>query len=561
MSNAALAGEREAKKHSTRLGAYRKDGRSAIHRRKPPASAASIGVQFIQQLYNHRSCYADRLSAGQLDAIHIETPLEGFLIDQLRAGKDVILTGNPGDGKTHLIMKLEPLLSALGAEWHADASAEESYDVLLDIWKKARKRKKAFCLAINEWPLLEFIRAHDTSFKPLLEAREQIENGIVYGPTAEARAVVVVDLNNRSIVSSEIFGKLLSTLTDDRFYPECQSCPGRVGCHVPQARLALGEHRVRERLLCLLGLVTKRGYHVTMRDLQGFVAYLLTGGRCCEQLVAPDCQVAACGYFDLAFEGTSDLFDAIRSVFDPARVTHPLFDDELWSGTLPPDGWTALGQPSSPALMSQGVRMDVMRSVKRRFFFEHEEGEKLLQLLPQGERKFFDTLLDGAEHGDSVVKDLLGLINRFFDSRDGDDSSLRLWSRHRFDACWSPTYVSVRSVEANRFRLQVPRLPDSTAKAFTYQGDHVMLSAFRDGERVASLRVDLGLYQTLYDAQRGLPMALRSAEVRKRVDVFFNELSRAFQGQRDIEDVHIKNFRTREELRCRVDRKRQRFLL
>ena len=56
-------------------------------------------------------------------------------------------------------------------------------------------------------------------------------------------------------------------------------------------------------------------------------------------------------------------------------------------------------------------------------------------------------------------------------------------------------------------------------------------------------------------------MALRSAEVLKRVDVFFNELSRAFRTQREIEDVHIKNFETGEDLKFKVDRPHKRFVL
>jgi len=560
MSNAALVGEREASEYGPGPEGPRSEG-GGNSGRKPPPSAGDIGVRFIQQLYNHRSCYADRLTDEQLAAIHVETPLESFIIDQLRAGKDVILTGNPGDGKTHLIMKLQSALKAIGAEQHADATAEESYDVLLDIWRKARKRKKPFCLAINEWPLLEFIRAHSSAFKPLVEVREQIENGIVYGASADTQSVVVVDLNNRNLVSLDVFKKLLSTLTDDRFYPECRSCPAQRTCDVPRARRALAEPRVRERLFRVLELVTKRGHHVTMRDLQGFVAFLLTGGRSCEQLVAQEHEKNPRPYFNLAFEGDSALFDAVREVFDPARVTHPLYDDQLWSGGLKVEGWTPLGPPSPPPSKSPNDPIDSMRSAKRRFFFEHEDGEKLVQLLPQDERKFYEALSAAPEHGQRVVRDLLRLINRFFDARDEDDSVLRLWSRHRYDARWSPTYVSVRSVPADRFRLEVPRLPKSTAKAFTYQPDHVVLAAYRKDERVARLTVDLGLYRTLYDAQRGLPMALRSAEVLKRIDVFFNELSRAFRAQHDIEDVHIKNFETGEDLKFKVDRRHKRFAL
>jgi hypothetical protein len=562
MSAAAARGERETPTAEGHTGGAREsaggDG-SGGHRAPPPADG--IGVSFLQQLYNHRSCYADRLSDAQLAAIHVETPLEGFIVERLKAGVDVVLTGNPGDGKTHLIMRLLPTLRALGVEHHADATAEESYDVLLEQWRRARRRRKAFCLAVNEWPLLEFTRLHGEAFAPLREVRDQIDRGVIYDDQqAEVKSVVVVDLNHRNLVSLEVFKRLTGTLLDERFYPECPSCPAAAACDVPRARHALARERVRERIFQLLELVSKRGHHVTMRDLQGFVAYLLTGGRTCEQLVAEsDAQPRP--YYALAFEGESDLFTAIRAVFDPAAVTHPVFDEGLWSGATDPTAWTDLGPPTPPPCAAPGDPLDAMRAAKRRFFFEHADGDQLLRLLPQDERRFYDALDAAAGHGERVVRDLVRLVNRFFDPRDDTDGALRLWSRHRYDARWSPTYVSVRAVPADALRLEVPRLPRATADAFTFQPDHVLLSAHQGATRVARLTVDLSLFRTLFDAQRGLPMALRSGAVLKRLDGFFNELSRAFHAERELEDVHIKNFETGEDLRFKVDRVNRRFAL
>jgi hypothetical protein len=528
----------------------------------PPPPAGEIGVRFIQQLYNHRNCYADRLSETQLDAIHVETTLEPFILELLKAGKDVILTGNPGDGKTHLIMRMMPRIIELKAECHADATAEESYETLLDLWKAARKRQKPFCLAINEWPLLEFVKAHGDDFKPLQEIRSQVEKGVVYqDEPGKALSVVVIDLNNRNLVTKPVYERLVATLTSERFYPECPQCPARHTCDVPRARTALQQPRVADRLFTLLELTTKRGHHVTMRDLQGFLAFVLTGGRSCEQLVSPESEHRA--YSDLAFEGESDLFDAVRAVFDPAHVTHPLYDDALWMGELDPSGWTTLGPPSPPPsrVPDLSLTIEAMRTAKRRFYFENESGEDLLNLLPADEMYFFKALQNAATDNEGVVRELTRLINRFFDPRDTKDSAVRLWSRHCYDARWSPTYISVRSIGIDTFRIQIPRLPAHTKPAFHFQADHLIFAAYQNEKMVAQLMVDLPLYQTLYDARRGLPMALRSAEVTKRLDKFFNELGRSFQKAQNIEDVHIKNFKSGASLEFRVDRRQKRYAL
>lgn len=523
----------------------------------PPPRAGALGVEFIQKLYNHRSCYADRLDDEQLAAIHIETPLERFIVESLKAGRDVVLTGNPGDGKTHLIMRLLPTLEAIGAEHHADATAEESYETIVDAWQRARKRRRPFCLAINEWPLLELVTGFAPRFPALAEVRAQVEHGVVYDAGARRpESVVVIDLNNRNLIDHIIFDRLVSTLTSDRFYNECVECPARETCDVPRARRALVSDRVRERLFAMLDLVAKRERHVTMRDLQGFVAFLIAGGRTCAQLMAAQ---EPRPYYSLVFEGESDLFDAVRDVFDPARVTHPVFDEALWAGALDGPGWLGHAPTPAPPCAAPGDQVEAMRGVKRRFFFEHSDGGKLLDLLPQDERRFYEALMVADGQGERLARDLIRLINRFFDPRDDSDAALRLWSRHRYDARWSPTYVSVRSVPIDAFTLLVPRLPAATAKAHGFQPDHVVLAASTGRRRVAGLRVDLSLYRTLFDAKRGLPMALRSPEVLKRLDLFFNALARAFRAGREIEDVHIKNFETGEDLRFKVDRRNARY--
>jgi hypothetical protein len=524
----------------------------------PPSSAGAVGVAFVQQLYNHRSCYADRLNRDQLDAIHVNTKLEQFVLDRLRDGKDVVLTGNPGDGKTHLIMKLARELEAIGAVYHADATAEDSYDTIISDWQAVRAASKPFCLAINEWPLLEMIRGYSDRFAPLAEVGVQVDQGVVYdvAPPVTDATVVVVDLNLRTLVDRSILDALLSTLTADRFYPECPSCPARETCDVPRARRALAQNRVRERLFRLLELVAKRGRHVTMRDLQGFVAYLITGGRSCEQLVSA---VEPLPYFAAAYDGSSDLFEAARSAFDPARVTHPLFDEGLWSGGIGPDGWLPGNPEPLPASAVPDDPMEAMRQAKRRFYFEHAEGEQLLSLVPRDERLFYDILNDASTQGEQVVRRLIGFMNRFFDPQERADSAVRLWSRHRYDARWSPAYISVRQVPANRFVVLKPRLSPLVEDALAYVPDHLLLQATGDDGIPVRLRVDLALVSTLYDAQRGLPLALRSPEILKRIDVFFNELARGFHADREVEDVHVKNFENGAELRFKVDRRNARY--
>jgi hypothetical protein len=99
---------------------------------------------------------ADELTNEQLARLHISQPLDDFLLEHVRRGFSLVLTGNAGDGKTHLLRKLAPELEKLGAEVETAATAAmRPNDVsgILRRWRKAHRADRPFCLAANEYPL------------------------------------------------------------------------------------------------------------------------------------------------------------------------------------------------------------------------------------------------------------------------------------------------------------------------------------------------------------------------------------------------------------------------
>ena len=126
-------------------------------------SGADIGVTgqsgeqgdhtFIERLYRSTNSYADRLTPDELESIHVDLGVDNYLVEQAEAGRQIVVTGNPGDGKTHLIERLRPKLEALGARVITDANACTD-DEILEQWDaSAATTSTPFILAINEWPL------------------------------------------------------------------------------------------------------------------------------------------------------------------------------------------------------------------------------------------------------------------------------------------------------------------------------------------------------------------------------------------------------------------------
>ena len=170
-------------------------------------------ISFVERLYRNANSYADRLSLEELDWIHIDLGLDDFILDSAREGRQIIVTGNPGDGKTFLIQRLrERLETELNAVVITDANACSDTEVLA-AWRSCDENKRAFVLAINEWPLFELrSRARDEGFDPVDEAVRQVQEAVYYGtaPDPVRGRVTVVDLNLRNVLARRV------TLAADR---------------------------------------------------------------------------------------------------------------------------------------------------------------------------------------------------------------------------------------------------------------------------------------------------------------------------------------------------------
>ena len=88
--------------------------------------------------------------------------------------------------------------------------------------------------------------------------------------------------------------------------------------------------QVAGRLSKFLQIVGLRVQHVTMRQLVGFIAFLLSAGRAATDRLRSGQDATGLAYSNLAFEdGIGDLFRVVRQVFDPAALTHPTWDERL----------------------------------------------------------------------------------------------------------------------------------------------------------------------------------------------------------------------------------------
>lgn len=502
-------------------------------------------ICFVERLYRNRNSYADRLTLEELEWIHVDFGLDDFIIGAAGDSRQIIVTGNPGDGKTFLIQRLrERLEGEFNAVVITDANAE-SYDTVLAVWRSCDENKRAFVLAINEWPLFELRHvARQEGFEPVDEAVRQVQEAVYYGtaPDGQRGRVSVVDLNLRNVLAPRVTFAAVDRLTDDRFVSDLDA-PDPATANVARLRT----ERVQQRLADLLEQAARRGQHTTMRQLMGYIAFLITGGTDStgRLLSQKDDRYL---YANLAFDGgEGPLFDLVSRAFDPARVTHPMYDEELWRGTTDRNAWLDPNDvPVGAASCPEEDRGRCFKMAKRRFFFEHAAGAELLRALPHDE-EHFDRVLENGLQGDAqLVRDMVLAVNRFYepDSKKDDDNRLTLWQSHRYDVQAPAAFVAMYSEPADGMKVEGPSLAPWVTAWLEDDLRRVTQFALRTSEhdgRQTRLLIDRELYLTLRESAVGLGRSTWSRSVARKVTRFVDELHRLFHEAKPLSDLEIRN--------------------
>jgi hypothetical protein len=517
-----------------------------------PSPALSNGNEstFVERLYRSTNSYADRLSEEELKAVHVDLGVDGYLLEEAEARKQIVITGNPGDGKTHLIERLRGKLEGLNAEVITDANARSDGETL-DAWERCRKEGRPFVLAINEWPLYVLQREAVTrNFPAVNEALRQVRSARYFvdrqKPAPPQEDVVTIDLALRNLLAPGVVKSVVSRLTDRRFYTGLEE-----GDPMLANRDALTDPQVAERLTKLLEIVGRRLGHVTMRQLVGFVAFLISGGQAAPDRLRTGQDATGLAYSNLAFEGgEGQLFSRVSEVFDPAVITHPLWDERIWRGETGSEAWLR-GAPTSVLNLPPTGRADGFRALKRRFFFEHAEGQSLFDLIPHDETEFSDLLVEGGAAAPSLVRSLVLALNRFYepDFPEKNRDRLLLWQSHRYDVRAPAAFVCLRDLPHQQLRIESMRYAEWVERWLPPEQQlrrSFALVAELAGEREAVLELDRELYLTLLEAQRGLGRSSWSRTATRRVTRFIDQIDRGADphGPNPVEDVRVRNVAT-----------------
>src|SRR6266567_5437777 len=162
-----------------------------------------LSFEALAEFYNGYAAIAERVERNTLQYMHIHTPLDDAIEKWVAQKYDVILTGNPGDGKTHLINTLQDGASIASAYLERDASQRDTETILNTLVHK-KQESIPFLLAINHAPLrkLAALAKAYQGLEYLTNIPDEIDNLVYYNeePQSKLSDTIVVDLNQREIV-------------------------------------------------------------------------------------------------------------------------------------------------------------------------------------------------------------------------------------------------------------------------------------------------------------------------------------------------------------------------
>jgi hypothetical protein len=513
-------------------------------RRKLVVAANNSAIDFWRSLaHGGPEVCSDVLTEEDLDTLHVTQDLDGFLVDKVKRGYNIVLTGNAGDGKTHLLRRLEPELEKLKAVVQYDASAAMNHSKIaiapiLNEWRKAQTSGRPYCIAANEYPLY-LLREHGrrkvADLPILAEVDRQCRLRLSYGDaTADERAktehgkVLVVDLSLRNPLHPDFAGAMLDRLLSNSELGAYAK--SNMDLNFSENYRRLSNPHVRKQLLNLFDRLRALGQRATIRELWIVLARLLFGGKA--DSIRPVVGRFADWYSERLFDSDNhlSLIQNLRRWVDPANASHPIWDLRLETadGTQPRD-WMVDG--AVPTLdrrrMGQREGRALFEAIKRRFYFEHKAGEEAFALEGGFANEFRELLHHADAHRTQVAEQIVEAINRCYcPTSSAERNKLYLWVGHRYHEQPSRAFVAQSFFHTTDFDVLQPRLPKRLEGAFLYRPDHFVLRLRNNGDRFR-LIIDFQLFKTLRRVRRGLPRHLLPERDLNRLDGFLTQLHEA----------------------------------
>lgn len=358
-----------------------------------------MSYDVLRGLYLGESANADLTDRSVRSRLHVTSPLDQLVPSIALQRCDLVLTGNPGDGKSHLVATLQDRGTLDGCDVVLDLSARSSASVI-DTWTTAVRAGRSLILCANEGPLRDFLAVAEAD--PTVRSRASelsTQLGRLTLTTADElparpREAWLVDLADRNVLDQNTVEQALKKVCDADFLPSVglRTTDSSVGRNL----LLFGDSdECRRRFAHLLVHAGRRlDQHITFRQLWACISYALTAGKS-ESTLSHELDEGHIGLGTYPLDhlvktrAKGALIEAVRRFADPVDVSMPDLDEDIWFRGEPRRGdWLFECPAVEPPerLWARGERESALsnfESLKRLVALAHEEGGSLLTLLDE----------------------------------------------------------------------------------------------------------------------------------------------------------------------------------
>ena len=375
---------------------------------------------------------------------------------------------------------------------------------------------------------------------------------VFHDEAAFSDRIVVFDLSKREVLTREILRQAILKLTDASHYSECANCPLNASCEVHRNRTLLNSELFQDRLYVILQRVSLQGYHATLRELQGLIAYLIFGNRSCVEIN----RTAGSNRFNivnLVYSGKGALFDAIRASIDPIAISHPVWDERILLNDIPADSWISSYEVPAEAIAYDNFDLFMLR--KREFYFFNQNGSELLKILDDDVTHFQEFL---SQENGKTIKELIRKLNTFFGAIKPSNSELQIWSGHRYDNEPRKVLVSVGTIKKSGLKIGRPSLLKSISAGIEMTSNYIRLEK-KDAPNIF-LKIDFEMYMLLSEAERGVPVLFMESDLVKKVWRFIEQLQ-SFKdiGEDDSVNVALLDIQNKKKISVVIDREENKY--